>query len=341
MLGVAAVLATASLPAVAEPPPPPPLVVCLSRAENGPAVPGLEPEAVRAALVLEGRKRGRPVRVAAPADPAGCPTHAPAEPPPVLLSLATPIACTAGADPERQLILDLRSSEPIDRAAELARTVFAWAAGDSSREPFEPLLLPDDDLSRPLPVAEPAPILATAPSPPARATVPLGLLATVGGGYAFEAGPHTHRGVFEGEAALSVFRGVLSIGAGFALAPERSVGRAERPASTRAVEVAGFVRGGLPVGPVLLRLGLGGGYQWRTYEVRPATRFRPVSARFGAAALAIECDVLWSVTRWLVVGLAVPVRVYWGGVDQLWQDEVLYRAPRASLGLTGRVGVHF
>ncbi len=297
----------------------PPGAVCFVVAAPGV---GLEADAVRAALVVEGRKRGGvapPVVTALSGD--RCPDGA------VAVTLGPGPMATLCSSEAPALVLDLAASPPVDRAPEIARVALDRVArGQGSPETLLESLI---DLDSPVPV----------PAPPLEWT--LRALLSVGGGYIYEFGAGVHRGDLEAEAALLLFGGRLSVGLVGTWSPERAVGDELVAVDVSAGEFLGIVRGGFFWGPVLLRLGVGAGWQWRRLSARARSRFSEVFASSGAAALALELDALWPLSERLFVSVALPGRVYFGGVDHSWQGRPLYGAARGSVGVAVRGGVTF
>lgn len=293
----------------------------------GEASDGLEAETVRTALLVERRKRASDVTVQLVAEVERC-TPARDGAPTVRVILG-PGARAAVVDPGRpSVVLELAEAAASERAPEVARAAIDAVPRAPLAEAGRPLV----DVSAAVPL----------PLPPYRPLEqPLAGLVTVAGGYDYGFVPGGHRGWIGAEAALVLFEGRLGVGVAGAWAPGRDVPRDDLEARLTSGELLAVARGGLAVGPVLLRLGVGVGYEWRRLTVRSSLRFEAVEARSGATVLALEPEALLPIADRYVVGLAVPTRVYFGGEDHEWQGETLSRAPRAAIGVTVRGGVAF
>ena len=291
-------------------------------------VDGLSSDDLRAALLLEARKQERKAALVFVADLSDCPASTPERS--VLRMMVGPGAAVALLQPAGgSSALDLERFEAVERATEVGRAVWAALPSDSDGH-AEPLV----DVEAPVWIAAP-------PRPIGGTAAPVGGLVTLAGGYVFELGPDSHWGELEAEAAVSLFEGRLSIGVGGAWAPERSdtVGRFDVRA--RRGDLFGVARGGGWLGPVLLRVGLGGGWEWRTVEGRVPERFAPLRSKAGASFVSLEADALYPVWEHVVVAVGVPARLYIGGVNPVWNGERFYEAARASLGIRCKVGVSF
>lgn len=283
---------------------------------------GLEATTVQAALTVEARKLGRTAHVFSVRSPDHCPA-APGNTVRVALGPGARAALEAGYDDTRHF--DLSEVPPVDRARTVARA--ALAALETPREDEVPEAL--IDLGVPI----------VPPPPP----VPLnpGFAVAVGGGYSYAVGPGTNLGVVDGEVAFTLFEGRLSLGLLGTYQPELQVLGGEPTARALSGELNAVVRGGFAVGPFLVRLGLGGGYQWRRVRVASTYRLDEGSASSGAATLVVEPELVWRfASRW-TAHLVVPGRVYLGGVSHSWKGRVLNDAPRGAVGLTLRMGAFF
>lgn len=300
-----------------------PGAVCLLPAAAGD---GLEPRAVRAALLIEARKAGRPARVVTAQRPADCPLAAAG----VRVGLGPGARATLDAGRGAPQAFDLSDTLPVDRARAVARAALAAlallgpapAVGDAAPEVLV-------DLSEPI-----------VPPPPPMPLAPAVVL-TAGGGYLRGLGAGTDHAVVDGEVALWLYEGRLALGVAGAYLPEVEVAGGEPAARLSGGELTAFVRGGWPLGPFLLRFGLGAGYQWRRLRVRSDWRLDEPGADDGAGLVAVEAEALWRFGGRFSAHVVIPGRVYLGGVGHEWKGRALRDAPRGAAGVGLRLGVAF
>ncbi len=159
------------------------------------------------------------------------------------------------------------------------------------------------------------------------------------GGYGFQPDGAAHRGSVGGEVSVALLDGRLAFGVagGYQAAATRNVGDVSVAAGSG--ELLGVARGGLPLGPVLLRLGLHAGWQWRTIEASSAARFDELHASSGAAVIGGDLEVAWEATEWLRLGAAVRGRGYLGGSEYTFAGALVQPAPAGEVGVVLRVGV--
>ena len=286
------------------------------------AADGLEPSAVRAALLLEARKLGRAAHVVQARSAARCADAA------LVVSLGPGARATVGDGAEDGRPFDLSETLPVERARSVARAALAALLARTRSESPEVLI----DLSAPVTHPQPA-----APGHPSGVAGE----ATVGGGYARFFGTDTDHGFVDAELAVALFDGRLAFGVAGTWMPEVEVDGGEPVARLTGGELRLTVRGGLEWGPVLIRLGLGGGYQWRRLAVRSAYRFDDAQASSGAAVVSVEAELVWRPSPPFSIHLLVPGRVYLGGVSHRWKGRALQDAPRGAIGAALRLGVVF
>lgn len=294
------------------------------------AVPGLDQAALAQALRLEQRKASTHLTIAEASEADACT----AAPPPlvvlVIRSAGDVRVLTAEPSPRP---LDVSSVEPLDRSQVVARAVIAaHTAPDGGQAP---LLRGSDTLehSRLLAVEE------TAPGP----TEPRAVRALIeaGGSYTYQPADGLHVGSVELGAGVALFDERLVVLAVGGWQVERTVPGSATPATVEAATLLAIVRGGPRLGPVLLRFGAGGGWEWRRVAMIPATRFEVVEHSSGAGALRAEVEVVWPATPWLGLALGIHGQWYLGGQPLSWLSETVYAAPTGAVGTALRASASF
>lgn len=221
--------------------------------------------------------------------------------------------------------LALGNVAPLDRAREAARTLVTLALTPPGQVP---LLDPDTPLVAPR-EAEPA------AEPPDVAFV-------------LEAGPawrNTLRaggdlGAVEGLVGVALLGQRLLVGVegGWEWPVTSTDGGVE--ATVSAGEVLGVVRGGAPVGPLVLRGGVAGGVQWRSIEASAPSRRDAAGTTSTAGVVAAEAELTWPIGP-IHVGVLASARLYVGGESYTWLGQTVWQAPDGAAGLALRVGAGF
>ncbi len=105
-------------------------------------------------------------------------------------------------------------------------------------------------------------------------------------------------------------------------------------------EILTMIRGGLPLGPVFVRAGVGGGWQRRNVTANSENQEAPDAlAASEVGVLAADLEAFWRFAdRWRLV-LLVNARAYLGGADHLWLGETIYGAPTVAVGTQLGVGM--
>ncbi|MDY0063285.1 MAG: hypothetical protein RBU45_26000 [Myxococcota bacterium] len=288
---------------------------------------GLDAETLRAALLIEQRKRAGGMRVVVAGKAAGCREQEQGAPT-VQLLVGPGLRAVLSDGTHQAQQLDLTGVEPLARAAELARATVDALRATESTEALGPLV----DVSVQVPLGQ-------LPRRPLEERL-AGLLA-LSGSYTVEGPADRGRGRLSGEGALLLFAGALGVGVVGTWSPERELTGARAEAWLARRELLGVVRVALPAGPLRLRLGAGAGHEWRRFVVRSPWRFHEAEARSGATVLLLEPEALVPLGTHLLAGVSFPLRRYLGVEQYEWQGEALWRASRTVAGATLRAGIVF
>ncbi len=313
-------------------------LVCLEIAGD---VDGVTSEGLADAVALEARKASVAVRVVdASAEPLclGAERVLIRVGPATMASIRRPGGASSG--------LDLADIDPLDRAASVAHLAVGEPQDDVGEGAWDdaPLELIDtgEDVVVP-PSADPAPTsLAASASPPLSAgdgDSALGGSLTLEGGYGFQPDADAHRIGGSGELTVTFFRERLALGVAAGWYQGTPTLRNEVDAEESAAEMMVVARGGFWAGPVLLRLGLRAGWQWRWLEATTELRVTPLEATSGAGVFDADLEAAWAATDWLRIGLALRGRVFAGGADHVFAGELVAPAPEGELGAVIRMGV--
>ena len=288
------------------------------------AIPGLEPEALDAALALEQRKRNIVVARTEAGQPESCPP-VPIGQPRIVLVLGpgmdvVVIGPSGGSQP-----VAIRSLDRLDRARELARQAIGLVPGarDLGRMPLIEGPLPR--LPQDVPVA-------------ARRPLVLRGYALAGGRYEYRSGNGTHAGGLDAELGLSILDGRFEVGARAGWLRAGGGSGATIPITLQAVPVELVARGGPRIDRVLLRLGATAGLEWRRLEVsNPPQRASAIHRTEVVASLGGEVEVAVDLVAGLRLALAGTVRGFPGGTQYTWQGEPAYESPRYAAGASLRL----
>jgi hypothetical protein len=293
------------------------------------SVEGLDEAALRAAIDEERHKWSLVfTRIEAP-DETQCPGPVP-EAANVVLLLSVRIE-VRGADGVVRDI-EIESVAPPDRPREIARLVMAQFPRAGS--PVAPQIVEPDPprIVRAAPPADPA------PAAPDRMP---GWYLLAGGAYAYQSGSGVHAGGPTLEGGLTWFDERLSLGVRVGWMPSRDVPGAAPPASAQSVPVTVTVRGGVALGPVLLRVGAEVGAEWRSVSAQPGSWIDEPSVSGTAAVLGGEVEMLVTVWRAVRLSIALTGRGYAGGDSWAWHGSPVYEAPNWAVGAAFRVGLAF
>ena len=296
------------------------------------AVAGVDADGLAAAIRLEARKADAEVAVRVVGERAPCPSRGR-----LWVRVGPgPDAVIAGA--ERSTSVPLERLGERERMAELAWAVidFGVPTLDGGDEPIE-LFDTDDEVWVPEPAADVSASIGLAPDETASRTSGVELWAE--GGYGFQPQATSHRGHVGGEVTASFFGGRLALGLAGGYQAAATLTTSALELSVTSGELLGVARGGVLVGPVLLRLGLQAGWQWCTLEAHASSRVDELGASSGAAVLGGDLEAAWSVSDHFLIGLALRGRGYLGGADYSFAGELVSPAPAGELGVVLRLGV--
>lgn len=288
----------------------------------------LEAEDVANALRLEVRKRSLDLDVRLAASELEC-----GEPAEVPYRARVRVGDGARASLERagaeDVVMDVEGIGRAERAAEVARQLLSrleiqLTASGATR-------LVESDREFDLSVASGTEL----GSGSSRPTVEL----TVGAAYHYETQTAENAGAIRSEVLVSWFDDRLGVGIAGEWAPLQASRRSEPAIDRTSGELLAMVRGGWSWGPWLLRLGVGGGYQWRTIEASSSLRISIADQHSGTPVVTAEPEITYrGGDRWRIA-VGVPMRAYFGGVSQTWLEQTVYDAPTGSVGLSLRAGV--
>jgi len=164
----------------------------------------------------------------------------------------------------------------------------------------------------------------------------------LGGRYDYQPGPSLHLGSVELAFSAAMLSERLEVGILAAYEPTRGIpGDAVPDAGVQSVPLSLFVRGGLLFSPVLVRLGVGVGIEWRRISF---TEPVPSGERSKSAVLPIldgELEAVVLLPRSLRLSAAFTVRGFLKGTKYEWQGLTVYEPPRYSVGAALRLGFVF
>lgn len=225
--------------------------------------------------------------------------------------------------------LDLGGLEASDRAQDVARRVVALFHRKGG-ERDAPLVA--EGLPR-----WPAPLPVVRVASPVRRSRVQGY-ATVAGAYRYEAAAGLHAGVTALEGGASFYQERLQAGLALAWQPGRQADRGVFGVRMDAVEVGGRVRGGLALGPALLRAGLGMGVQWRNLRVRVPSRTDELHATTWVPVVSGDVEAAFRLGPIVRIALATTVTGHLAWTDYGYRGRSVYPGPRVVLDVALRLG---
>lgn len=287
---------------------------------------GLESDPFNDALGLEQRKARLPFNRVVVTKPENCPGRS---------TTTGAVATVAGLKihfdgPEGTVPpFDAGSLDPMDRAHEAARWIVLLFAAQlrGERGPVDSFIF-----------AEPDPEPSTLPGI-RKAGVQAEL--AVGGLYEFQPGPALHLGTMEISGGVSLLEERLVVGLRLGYQPAVQIQGNQFPVLVQSIPLSLFVKGGWLVEPVLIRLGLGIGLDWRRFALEAPQPVGDQVRSHLAATLAGELEAVVRLPESVRLSLAASVRGFLGGTAYQWEGQTVYESPRYSVGAVLRLGYLF
>jgi len=161
------------------------------------------------------------------------------------------------------------------------------------------------------------------------------------GAWRYENAAGLHSGTAGLEAGASLYQERLQAGIGLAWQPARSMRRDPFDVRVDGVELFGRVRGGLALGPALLRAGVGVGAQWRRLRVKVPSRTDVLGATAWVPLAGGEVEAAFRVGSIFRIGLATIVTGCLSWTDYRYRGRDVYPGPRFAVDVALRLGAVF
>lgn len=277
-------------------------------------VPGLEEGPLTDALGLAVRKKGTPFNRVVSTEPERCPGRGTTTG--AVVVVAGDRVFFDGPD-GTATPFDAGHLEPIDRSREVAHWIVSLFVSQLYGERVPMVDFPLVDGNR-----------------------VIGIL-TVGGLYEYQPGPGLHLGAVELSGGVSLFDERLLVGIRIGYQPRVERTGVSATSRIQSLPVSLLVRGGWLFEPVLLRIGIGAGLEWRRFSYSASATVGNGVRTSVLPTLEGELEALVRLPRSLRLSLAGLIRGFLGGQGFTLQGENLYEAPRYSVGAVLRFGFVF